>query len=203
MNMSVERAEKLEALVNQSEAWVQNCCSPEERESRLQELNRIGRETRLMSRVSERRTSVILFGLSQAGKSYLVHAMTSSPDTGRLTIELGGNQNFSSENREFNAFLREDVQSLKIGTEWNFKEWSLRGGYAYQDAPFQNTNSMSNVETYSLGLGYRMKQSKFDISYQGSKRSEVYDFYGGYSDIAPTKLAIDKSKITATISFFF
>jgi len=89
--MSVERAEKLEALVNQSEAWVQNCCSPEERESRLQELNRIGRETRLMSRVSERRTSVILFGLSQAGKSYLVHAMTSSPDTGRLTIELGGN----------------------------------------------------------------------------------------------------------------
>ena len=67
--MLVERAEKLEALVDQSQVWVQNCCSPEERESRLQELNRIGRETRLMRRVSERRTSVILFGLSQAGKS--------------------------------------------------------------------------------------------------------------------------------------
>jgi len=119
------------------------------------------------------------------------------------TIELEGNQNFSSENRAFNAFLREDVQSLKIGTEWNFKEWSFRGGYAYQDAPLQNTNSMSNLETYSLGLGYRMKQSKFDISYQTSNRNEVYDFYGQYPEIAPTKLAIDNAKITATISFFF
>jgi hypothetical protein len=119
------------------------------------------------------------------------------------TIELGGNQDFSPENMEFNRNLREDVQSLKIGTEWNFKEWSVRGGYAYQDAPFQNTNSMSNVETYSLGLGYRMKQSKFDISYQTSARNEVYDFYGQYPEIAPTKLAIDNSIITATFSFFF
>jgi hypothetical protein len=62
---------------------------------------------------------------------------------------------------------------------------------------------MSNLETYSLGLGYRMKQSKFDISYQTSNRNEVYDFYGQYPEIAPTKLAIDNAKITATISFFF
>lgn len=85
-----QRAEGLDQLVQRSRGWVGSCCSPEETRSKLEKLAHIGREARLMQRIAGRRTSIFLFGLSQAGKSYLVHTMTSSPETGRLIIELGG-----------------------------------------------------------------------------------------------------------------
>lgn len=118
-------------------------------------------------------------------------------------IELQGRGNFSQENRNYDMNLKEDVRSLRIGTEWRIKNWTLRGGFAHQDSPFQDTNALSNKQTYGLGLGVRMQQSKFDLSYETATRNDIYNFYAQFDGIEPAQLELNPSKITATFSFFF
>jgi hypothetical protein len=125
---------------------------------------------------------------------------------------LGGNIDFSNENEELRSILNNDARTLKIGTEWRLKEWSFRGGYSYQDSPFYDAQNKYDIEGYSFGIGLKMKNTKFDISYEKKSQSDLYDIYSEYpySDdtvsadrIAPTSLNIDTGKITATLSFSF
>lgn len=128
------------------------------------------------------------------------------------STRLGGNTDFSDSNEELRYILNNDARTLKIGTEWRLREFSFRGGYSYQDSPFYNALSEYDIEGFSFGIGIRMKNTKFDISYEKKSQSDLYDIYSEYpySDetsvndrIAPTSLNLDSGKITATLSFSF
>jgi hypothetical protein len=120
---------------------------------------------------------------------------------------LGGNVDFSPENNEIINILNKDARTLKIGTEWRLKEWSFRGGYSYKDSPYKNALPEYDTEGYSFGIGFKMKNTKFDISYEKKSQADLYDIYsefdyGNSNDyIAPASLDLSFEKITATLSF--
>lgn len=117
------------------------------------------------------------------------------------SIQIGETGDFSDENISINNNLNSSVETLKIGTEWRYNNWSFRGGYSIKDSPFLNAKENEKTKGYSLGIGISGKRTKFDISYENANRVDYYDFYGEYDEIDAAQLDLNTAKITATLSF--
>ena len=78
---------------------------------------------------------------------------------------------------------------------------SLRGGYHFQQSPYKDSASSNDLKGYSLGAGYSFGFVKLDFAYENSKRSNLYDFYADYEQVAPANLDIDLSKYTISLVF--
>ena len=85
----IQGAEQAEALSNQVKSWMASNISEEEFPSEAKKLNRIARELRSVQRAAGQRPSIFLFGISQVGKSYLVHNIAKHPETGRCEVCVG------------------------------------------------------------------------------------------------------------------
>lgn len=108
------------------------------------------------------------------------------------------NANFSSENQAFKNDL-ENVGELRIGTEWRFDNFSLRGGYHFENSPYKNAVSSDNSTGFSLGAGYKFRGGKIDFAYQKSTNTAPYDFYPQSNQVNAAELDFDTSKFTATL----
>jgi long-subunit fatty acid transport protein len=117
------------------------------------------------------------------------------------------NANFSAENKDFKTDMR-SIGELRIGTEWRFENFSIRGGYHTAKSPYKNALSSENRDGFSLGAGFKFRGGTFDISYQKSTYTLFQDFYPEYNflnrenpenQIDPVSLNIDNSKLTATL----
>ena len=107
---------------------------------------------------------------------------------------------FNNENQNFNNDLR-STSEVRIGTEWRVDQFSLRGGYHFEQNPYKNAISSDNKEGYSFGLGYNFGNIKLDFSYQQDTQTGVYDFYPEpiYDQIDPVNLDSKISKFTTTM----
>ncbi len=106
------------------------------------------------------------------------------------------NENFTEENMDFKETL-ESTGEFKIGTEWRFDNFSLRGGYHFEKNPYSNAIDSDNLEGFSIGAGVKLRNIKFDISYQKDIYTAPYNFYPQYN-LNSSELDFDTSKITAT-----
>jgi long-subunit fatty acid transport protein len=89
---------------------------------------------------------------------------------------------------------------LRIGGEYKINEWSLRGGYRFEESPYKDKNTMGDLTGYSGGLGYNFGATKVDLSYVTSKRDSNQGFFNqGFTDGAHINSA--SSIITATLLF--
>ncbi|MFA5297547.1 MAG: outer membrane protein transport protein, partial [Lutibacter sp.] len=112
-------------------------------------------------------------------------------------IELS-NANFSVENQAINTDL-ETVGELRIGTEWRFDNFSIRGGYHFENSPYKNSISSDNLEGFSFGAGYKFRGVKLDFAYQKSSNTAPFDFYPQSNQVNSVELDRDTSKFTATL----
>ncbi|MDP3359268.1 MAG: outer membrane protein transport protein [Lutibacter sp.] len=108
------------------------------------------------------------------------------------------NADFISENQAFKSNM-ENVGELRIGTEWRFDNFSVRGGYHYENSPYKSSVSSDNLEGFSLGAGYKFRGGKFDLAYQKSGNTAPYNFYPEYNNIDAAELDFDTSTFTATL----
>ena len=114
-------------------------------------------------------------------------------------LNLSGDD-FSIENQFFDANLRRTNQ-FNVGTEWRFNNLSLRGGYRYQQSPDANAIDSDNLNSYSVGLGYKFGNVKFDLAYSNNTRTGLYNFYPQFDQVnSPAELDIDNTMVTAGIS---
>ena len=91
------------------------------------------------------------------------------------------------------------ANSYKIGGELRFDQLSLRGGYRFEESPYQDTTFYGDLTGYSLGLGYNFGGTTIDLAYQNSERDMNYQLYNiGLTDSA--KLNTDNSLITLTLN---
>lgn len=109
------------------------------------------------------------------------------------------NSDFSSENKSISNNLR-NTYILNVGTEWRFKSLSLRGGYHYEENPYNNAIKSDNITGYSFGAGYNFRNAKLDFSYQNKTNTEAYNFYPQYNQVNAANLNIDNRVITATLT---
>jgi len=112
-------------------------------------------------------------------------------------IELS-NANFTEENIAFDSNL-ESTGQIRIGTEWRFKDLSLRGGYHLEKNPYKSAIDSDDTEGFSIGAGYKFRSGKLDFAYQKSSNTASYNFYPQYNQLNATELNIDTSKFTATL----
>lgn len=62
------------------------------------------------------------------------------------------------------------ASELRIGGEYRIKQFSLRGGYRYEQSPYKNIKYVGDLNSFSLGLGYDFGASRVDISYAHTTR---------------------------------
>ncbi|WP_067148643.1 OmpP1/FadL family transporter [Pseudotamlana agarivorans] len=105
-----------------------------------------------------------------------------------------------------NAFIQNsltNVSTYRVGAEYRVIDLlSLRGGYRYEDSPYKDGVTVSDLSGYSFGIGLNFGNTKLDFTYDQANRSyqnNLYNLNGGGSPFA----SIDRKNQNFTISLGF
>jgi hypothetical protein len=106
---------------------------------------------------------------------------------------------FTTVNKNVSKTL--DVSNeVRVGAEYRIKQWSLRGGYRFEESPYKNNNTIGNLNSYSTGLGYNFGDIKLDVAYTYVKRDINQAFFSqGLTDAAHIKAI--QNNVTLTLGF--
>jgi hypothetical protein len=75
--------------------------------------------------------------------------------------------------------------TYRIGGEYRINRFSLRGGYRFEESPYQNDTFFGDLTGYSAGLGYRFGNMNIDLAFSQSQRDIGYQLYNvGLTDSA-------------------
>ncbi|WP_422105638.1 OmpP1/FadL family transporter [Winogradskyella sp.] len=101
---------------------------------------------------------------------------------------------FSSLNNDINTALTSAV-AYRFGGEYRFKQLSFRGGYRFEESPYQDDTFFGDLTGYSLGLGYNFGNINLDVAFSQSERDINYQFY----NVGLTDSALIQSRFTDVI----
>lgn len=92
------------------------------------------------------------------------------------------------------------ASSFRIGGEYKIEAWSLRGGYHYEQSPYENEFTVGDLTGYSAGLGYDFGNIRLDLAYDAAQQEfNPQLFQVGLTD-APS---IDRKNSNVTVSLSF
>ena len=105
---------------------------------------------------------------------------------------------FEGENDLFANALK-NTSTFNVGAEWRLDNVSLRGGYHFEESPYEDALDSDNIEGYSLGIGFKFGRNvKVDLAYRNSTNTDVYNFINA-DGASPAELDFDNDKFTATV----
>lgn len=116
---------------------------------------------------------------------------------GLLALDYVG-RNFSSSrisSKDFDLdYVQNDIRSVlgwqhlfKVGGEYRFEQWTLRGGYQIQSSPVQKAvaYNIGNVQSMSLGFGYQLNYTRLNLAWRSSWFQEtLYPYSADFTDAA-------------------
>jgi hypothetical protein len=76
---------------------------------------------------------------------------------------------FNAENQFISQQLG-GVSTLRFGGEYRLKQLSLRGGYRYEQSPFQDSSAWGDLQGYSGGLGFSFGPNRLDFAYSHTRQ---------------------------------
>lgn len=92
------------------------------------------------------------------------------------------------------------TSSFRLGGEYRIDALSLRGGYRFEESPYQDEIAMGDLNGYSLGLGYSFGNIKLDLAYDAFQRETSTQLFPvGLTDRIYNDR--DNSNFTLTLSF--
>ena len=92
------------------------------------------------------------------------------------------------------------ASTYRLGGEYRIQDWSLRGGYRFEESPYENETSVGDLNGYSLGLGYNFGNIKVDLAYDNSSRTDNPQLYqAGLTNTA--NIDRDFSSVILSLSF--
>jgi long-subunit fatty acid transport protein len=96
----------------------------------------------------------------------------------------------------------QDSYELRIGGEYKIKQWSVRGGYRFEQSPYKVDLAFGDLMSYSTGLGYNFGDSKLDISYTNEHRARTEVLLtSGLNDPARIKNYNNNVTLTYVVNF--
>ena len=116
-------------------------------------------------------------------------------------IKLKPTNDFAGTNAIISNTLN-GASAFNVGGEYRIHKWSLRGGYRFEESPYDDKRIMDDLTGYSLGLGYNFGKVKFDVAYSASQQDTSHQLY----DVGLTNRAsIDEERrnIIASLTFNF
>lgn len=106
---------------------------------------------------------------------------------------------FNNTNSTINNLLT-DASTYRLGGEYKHKQFSFRGGYRFEQSPYKDGVTVGDLTGYSLGLGYNFGNTKLDLTYDKSSRTNETSLYNvGLTDAA----VIDRNNSNLTLSLSF
>jgi len=117
-------------------------------------------------------------------KKGLISFDYSRKDYGSTKFKPESDGFYSSQN-DFISNNLKAANSYKIGGEYKHKQFSFRGGYRFEESPYNDTSIVGDLTGYSLGLGYNFGNTRLDLSFDQSERQTDYQFFDvGFTDAA-------------------
>jgi hypothetical protein len=108
---------------------------------------------------------------------------------------------YSSLNTQIKNELQ-DTYELRLGGEYKIKQWSIRGGYRFEQSPYKVDLAFGDLFSYSGGLGYNFGESKLDISYTNEHRARTEALLtSGLNDSARIKNYNNNVTLTYVVNF--
>lgn len=99
-------------------------------------------------------------------------------------IKLGPSNDFSGENAYISSVLRNSNQ-FRLGGEFKVKKFSFRGGYRFEESPYEDGRTIGDLNGYTGGIGYNFGRIKLDASYSYTQRFYDQHFFSqGFNDFA-------------------
>jgi len=96
----------------------------------------------------------------------------------------------------------DNTYELRIGGEYKIKQWSVRGGYRFEESPFKVDYAMGDLTGYSGGLGYNFGESRLDLAYQYDHRNyNLALISSGMNDTARVRTINNNVTLTYSINF--
>lgn len=109
---------------------------------------------------------------------------------------LYSNLNTQMSNQFDNAY------ELRIGGEYKIKQWSVRGGYRFEESPYKVDFAMGDLTGYSGGLGYNFGESRLDVAYANDHRNyNMALVSSGMNDAARIRTTNNNVTLTYSINF--
>lgn len=133
------------------------------------------------------------------GKTGLISLDYSLKDYGNTKFEPENNSYYSNLNSEMSNTLKSSGE-LRVGAEYKIKEWSLRGGYRFEESPYKDKTTIGDLNSISGGLGYNFGTFKLDFAYTNAQRNSQQPFFNqGFTDAA--KIKTINNNFTMTLTF--
>lgn len=94
---------------------------------------------------------------------------------------------FQNLNRTINNELK-GTSSLRAGGEYIINRFSFRGGFHFEESPYNNSETLGDLIGYSLGAGVNLGYFNIDLAYLRSEQNSKYQMYTvGLTDKADVK----------------
>lgn len=134
-------------------------------------------------------------------KKGLISIDLSSKDYSNTQYKNDNNNDFTDLNSQMSMELKKSYE-IRIGGEYKIKQWSVRGGYRFEESPYEVDYAMGDLTGYSAGIGYNFGDSKLDLSYANSHRNyNLRLISSGMNDTSRIRNVQDNITITYSINF--
>ena len=110
------------------------------------------------------------------GKKGLISLDYSVKDFSAIEFRPKNDITFAAENQRIDNLLT-TASTLRIGGEYRINQLSLRGGYSYQQSPYQDSNVLGDTNGISIGLGYNFGDFNIDASYSRIEQDSEQQLY--------------------------
>ncbi len=109
------------------------------------------------------------------------------------------NADFSNLNTGIGDVLA-NAATYRLGGEYKHKQFSFRGGYRFEESPYEDGITIGDLTGYSLGLGYNFGNTRLDLTYDTWEREDATPLFNiGLIDTATINRT--NSNITLSLSF--
>lgn len=103
------------------------------------------------------------------GKQGLLSFDYGYQDMSRAELRPTADPSFSIENARIEDALGA-VSTLRFGGEYRIDQVSLRGGYRFEQSPYNNGTTIGDLNGYSGGIGFNFGRNRLDLTYNRTEQ---------------------------------
>lgn len=134
-------------------------------------------------------------------KKGLISIDLATKDYSNIQFKNTNQNDFSDLNSQMSTEMK-NAYEIRVGGEYKIKQWSIRGGYRFEESPYVVDTAMGDLTGYSAGLGYNFGENRLDLSYSNTHRNYNQNLISsGMTD--PTRIRNIQDNITLTYSINF
>lgn len=129
-------------------------------------------------------------------KTGLISVDYTYKDYNSLSFGPSGDPYFNDLNSQMSSILR-NTSEIRVGAEYRIQNFSLRGGYRFEESPYKDQTTLGDLNSFSTGIGYDFGPMKIDFAYANTRRTSNQGFFNqGLTSPATVKNQVDSFFVT-------